>query len=165
MTLIPGKSPSKICKIKEGISQCKQGYGAWELHRELSLSDPGQDTKLPLEQRVLHTASPSHLYYKDAYGNLQHYSLYFISVDNTCFVGKIQTLLVEFLKQRLLNITKIYYVSDGCGGQYKNFKNLLNLCSHKEDFSIKTERIFFATSHGKSPCDRFGGAVKRHAAK
>ena len=78
---------------------------------------------------------------------------------------KIQTLLVKLLKQRLLNITKISYVSDGCGGQYKNFQNFLNLCSHKEDFSIEAEWIFFATSHGKSPCDGIGGAVKRHAVK
>ena len=34
---------------------------------------------------------------------------------------------------------KIYYIPDGCGGQYKNFKNFLKLCSHKEGFSIKAE--------------------------
>ena len=114
------------------------------------------------------TLHPQVIYYKDADGNLQYYSLYFISDDNThdnSFVHKIQTLLVEFLKERLPNVTKIYYISDGCGGQYKNFKNFLNLCLHKEDFSIKAEWIFFETSHGKSPCDGIGGAVKCHAAK
>ena len=114
------------------------------------------------------TLHPLVIYYKDADGNLQNYSLSFISDDNahdTSFVHKIQALLVEFLKQRLPNVTKIYYVSDGCGGHYKNFKNFLNLCSHKEEFSIEAEWIFFATSHGKSPCDGIGGAVKRHAAK
>ena len=108
------------------------------------------------------------IYYKDADGNLQLYSLCYISDDNTydtSFVYKIQRLLVEFLKQRLPSVTKIYYVSDGCSGQYKNFKNFLNLCCHKEDFSIEAEWIFFATSHGKLPCDGIGGAVKRHAAK
>ena len=60
-TLVPGKSPSKIGQIKEGISRCKWGYGAWGLPRELPVSDPGQDTKLPLI-----------IYYKDADGNLQH---------------------------------------------------------------------------------------------
>ena len=69
------------------------------------------------------------------------------------------------MKKRLLNSTKIYYVSDGCGGQYKNFKNFLNLCSHKEDFSIKAEWIFIASSHRKSMCDGIGGGVKCHAAK
>ena len=114
------------------------------------------------------TLHPLIIDYKDADGNLQLYSLCYISDDNTydtSFVYKIQRLLVEFLKQRLPSVTKIYYVSDGCGGQYKNFKNFLNLCCHKEDFSIEAEWIFFATSHGKSPCDGIGGAVKRHAAK
>ena len=108
------------------------------------------------------------IYYKGADRNLQHYSIYFISDDNThntSFDYKIQTLLVKFLKQRLPNVTKIYYISDGCGGQYKNFKNFLNLCSHKEDFSIEAECIFSATGHGKSLCDGIGGAVERHAAK
>ena len=39
----------------------------------------------------------------------------FISVDNTqdtSFVHKIQTLLMKILKQRFLNLTKIYYISE-----------------------------------------------------
>ena len=107
--------------------------------------------------------------YKDADGNPPHYSSCFISHDNTLstsFIHKIQkTLMVEFLKERLPNVTEINYVSDGCGGQYKNFKNFFNLFSHKVDFSIKAEWIFFATSHGKSPCDGIGAVVKLHTAK
>ena len=60
-TLVPGKSLNKIREIEERISQCEQDYGAWVLRRALPVSDPGRDTKLPLEQRVLHIASPSHL--------------------------------------------------------------------------------------------------------
>ena len=108
------------------------------------------------------------IYYKIADGNLQHYSLSFISDDDTHdtnFVHKIQALLVEFLKHRLPNVRKIYYVSDGCGGQYKNFKNFLNLCFHKEDFSIEAEWIFFSTSHRKWSSDGVVGAVKHHSAK
>ena len=41
----------------------------------------------------------------------------------------------------------------------------MNLCLHKQDFGLDGEWIFFATSHGKSPCDRIGGSVKCHAAK
>ena len=41
----------------------------------------------------------------------------------------------------------------------------MNLCLHKQDFGLHAEWIFFATSHSKSPCDRIGGSVKRHAAK
>ena len=61
LTLLPGESQSKIREIGEGISRHKRGYGAWRLCRELPVSDSGRDTKLPLEQRVLHIASPSHL--------------------------------------------------------------------------------------------------------
>ena len=62
-------------------------------------------------------------------------------------------------------ITKITYFSDGCAGQYKNCKNFINLCYHLEDFGVPAEWHFFATSHGKGPCDGVGGTVKRQAAK
>ena len=114
------------------------------------------------------TLHPLVIYYKDDEGNLQHHSLCFISDDNThdtCFVHQIQTMIFKFIKEKIPGITKIYYVSDGCGGQYKNYKNFLNLCYHKDDYGIDAERIFFATSHGKSPCDGIQDSVKRHAAK
>jgi hypothetical protein len=60
---------------------------------------------------------------------------------------------------------KIIYFSDGCAGQYKNCKNFIILCHHKEDFGTKAEWNFFATSHGKGPCDGVGETVKRLAAK
>ena len=41
----------------------------------------------------------------------------------------------------------------------------LNLCHHNEDFGMDAEWNFFATSHGKGPCDGLGGTVKRLAAK
>ena len=62
-------------------------------------------------------------------------------------------------------ITNIQYFRDGCAGQYKNFKNFLNLCFHKDDFGLSTKWSFFATSHGKSPCDGIGGTVKRKIAR
>ena len=34
----------------------------------------------------------------------------------------------------------------------------------EHDFNLKAENHFFATSHGKSPCDRIGGTIKREAA-
>ena len=55
--------------------------------------------------------------------------------------------------------------SDGCAGQYKNLKNFLNLCLHKEDFDIPAEWHFFATSHGKGPSDGTGGTIKHEATK
>ena len=36
----------------------------------------------------------------------------------------------------------------------------MDMCSHKHDFGIGTEWMFFATSYCKSPCDAVGGAGK-----
>ena len=36
----------------------------------------------------------------------------------------------------------------------------MDLCSHKHDFGIGAEWVFFATSYCKSPCDAIGGAGK-----
>ncbi len=60
---------------------------------------------------------------------------------------------------------KIVYFSDGAGSQYKNRKNFVNLCHHKDDFGISAEWHFSATSHGKGACDGLGGTVKRLAAR
>ena len=42
---------------------------------------------------------------------------------------------------------------------------MINLCIYKSNIGIDAEWFFFITSHGKSPCDRIDGAMKRHAAK
>ena len=55
--------------------------------------------------------------------------------------------------------------SPDAGSQYKNRKNFVNLCHHKDDFGISTEWHFSATSHGKGACDGLGGTVKRLAAR
>ena len=72
--------------------------------------------------------------------------------------------MINYLHELLPQVKKLFYFSDGCGGQYKNYKNFMNLCLHKQDFGLDAEWIFFATSH-KSSCDGIGGSVKRHATK
>jgi hypothetical protein len=70
--------------------------------------------------------------------------------------------IIGQLKLRHENLTHVKVFSDGCGGQFKNrfhFKNLLHAVS---DFNITLELAFFATGHGKSPCDGIGAAIKRH---
>ena len=64
-----------------------------------------------------------------------------------------------------LYLCTLPYFSDGASAQYKNCKNLYNLCQHEADYGVKAEWNFFATSHGKSPCDGIGGTVKRLAAR
>ncbi len=85
---------------------------------------------------------------------------------DTIAVYLFQKKLVTFLKQVLHTAPKkIIYFSDGAASQYKNRKNFLNLCNHEQDFGVKAEWHFSATSHGKGACDGVGGTVKRLAAR
>lgn len=76
-------------------------------------------------------------------------------------VYQFQKVLLERLKAKHSSILKVHYFTDGCGGQYKNQYNFVNLCHHKMDFGLLAELNFFATSQGKSACDGIGGTVKR----
>ena len=110
------------------------------------------------------TLHPLVVYFIDGNRNIQHNSLCFISDDNnhdTNFVHKIQTILVDYFKENLPIVDKIFYFSDGCAEQHKNHKNFINLCHHQQDFNMDAEWIFFATSHGKSPCHGVGGFVNQ----
>lgn len=112
------------------------------------------------QQATLH---PVVIYYKDD-NILKHQSFCFISDDlshDTSMVYSIQKTFTKYLKMQFRNVTKVEYFSDGCAAQYKNKNNFKNLCMHKHDFGLEAEWNFFATAHGKSPCDGIGGLVKR----
>ena len=114
------------------------------------------------------TLHPLVIYYKDADGTLQQYSLFHFSWQHTRhqFCSQDSDTTDENLEAEVPEPHKdLLHFWNGCGGQYKIFKNFLNLCSLKDNFYIEAEKIFFATSHRKSPCDGIGGAVKCHAAK
>ena len=72
---------------------------------------------------------------------------------------------MNHLREKFPALNNIIYFSDGCTGQYKNFKNLINLCCHRKEFGIPAEWHFFATSHGKEPSDGIGGTIKREVTK
>lgn len=82
--------------------------------------------------------------------------------DTVC-VYSFHTNFINFLKCQFLNPKHIYYFSDGCAAQHKNRKNFMNLSYHQEDFDVTAEWHFFATAHGKGPCDGVAGTVKRLA--
>ena len=88
-----------------------------------------------------------------------------IKTHDSNFVYKIQTILVDYIKENLPIVGKIFYFFDGCAGRYKNHKNFINLCHRQQDFNMDAEWIFSATSHGKSPCDGVGGFVKCYVKK
>ena len=75
-------------------------------------------------------------------------------------VYQIKKECIQHVQQKVQGLTKIMYFSDGCAAQYKNRKS-----NHSADFNVAAEWTFFATSHGKSPCDDIGGTIKRTVTK
>ncbi len=113
------------------------------------------------------TLHPWVVYYKDS-GELKHVSVVIISdclAHDAAAVKLYQKKLIQFLKLQNIPMQKITYMSDGAASQYKNCKNFINLCHHQKDYGIEGEWHFFATSHGKGPCDGVGGTVKWLAAR
>ena len=84
--------------------------------------------------------------------------------DNTTVHAFVSNVLTH-LKNELPNIPEVIYFSYGAASQYKNYKNFSNVCNHENDHGLKAEWHFFATSHGKSPCDGIGGTVKHLVAR
>ena len=84
---------------------------------------------------------------------------------STAAVYSYQERVLPVLKSVQPGLRKIHYFTDGCAAQYKNKKNFLNMCHHEKDFSLECEWHFFATCHGKGPCDGVGGTVKRLTAR
>lgn len=113
------------------------------------------------------TLHPFVIYFRKD-GVVHHQSFVAISDCNThdtIAVHLFQTRLIEFLKTSHDTVNKIFYFSDGCAAQYKNCKSFLNLGHHRKDYGVEAEWHFFATSHGKGPCDGVGGSIKRLAAR
>ena len=50
---------------------------------------------------------------------------------------------IGYMKRNMeRSIQKVHYFSDECAGQYKNCKNFLNVCHHKEDFPFNVNGTF-----------------------
>lgn len=114
------------------------------------------------------TIHPFIIYYKNSDNELKHLSYVIISEclkHDSVSVYLFITKLIKFLESKFKVITKLFYFTDGCAGQYKNRKNFLNVYCHKIDFGYECEWHFHATSHGKGPCDGIGGTLKRTATR
>lgn len=112
------------------------------------------------------TVHPYCIYYRDGNGVLKNKSFIVLSESlehNASIVYLFQTKLMSYLRQFFSNIAKIYFFSDGAASQYKNRYNFFNLCKMQTEYAVKMEWHFFATSHGKGPCDAIGGTFKRMA--
>ena len=62
---------------------------------------------------------------------------------HTVVAYSFQKVVLEYLKVKLPMLKKMIYFSDGCGGQYKNYKNFMNLMKHHDDFALDAEWNFF----------------------
>lgn len=114
------------------------------------------------------TVHPFCLYYKDADNIIQCKSIIVIGESLKHDINAVhlfQRKVLDFIRVNYTNVTDLLFFSDGAPSQYKNKKNMHNLCQFKTTFNFKVEWHFFATSHGKSACDALGGAFKREAAK
>lgn len=79
-------------------------------------------------------------------GELKHLNLCVISdcmKHDTLAVHAFINKVMPYIKEKLPFVTKLHYFSDGCGGQYKNYKNLFNICLHFKDFGIEAVWHFF----------------------
>lgn len=84
---------------------------------------------------------------------------------NIYSVYQFQVELFKYLKEKIPNVTKLHFFSDGAGGQYKNRKNFHNFFTIKSEYNYKIIWTFFASCHGKSSCDAVGGTLKRNATR
>jgi len=129
------------------------------------LQDAAQGFHWTNTQATIH---PFVIYYPSA-NSVLHKSFVVISdhfKHDTITLHCFQKQLLKFIVESIpVAPQKIIYFSDEAAAHYKNRKNFLNLAFHEEDFGIPAEWHFFATSHGKGPCDGVGGTVKRLAAR
>ena len=114
------------------------------------------------------TLHPFAVYHRTATDLLECLSICVVSdcmQHDSITVHAFITVVLNHLKTILPYLKQVNYFSDGAASQYKNFKNLSNLVFHEQDHGLRAEWHFFATSHGKSPCDGIGGTVKRLVAR
>lgn len=113
------------------------------------------------------TVYPVVLYYRSN-GILSHSSIVMISdclEHDAVTVWAFSRFIVKFAKGLVPCVSKLIYFSDGAPQQFKNYKNFINIYNHEHDFGVRAEWHFFATPHGKGPCDGIGGTLKRMAAR
>ena len=112
--------------------------------RGLHVYSDGWNTRVSLEQKpILHYIR-----------NLKCTNLRFISdilKHDVETVFEIIWTIVRKLKQddKACTKKKIHYFSNGCWGQYKNWKNIINLCYHHQDFIINCDWSFYAALEGQ----------------
>ena len=113
------------------------------------------------------TVFPVVIYYKTD-EDLEHKSLVFISDclhhDSVAVYAFLRE-TIKFVSTLSCDIKKFKFFSDGAPQQFKNYKHFCNIYNFKNDFKVEVEWHFFASAHGKGPCDGVGGTLKRQATR
>lgn len=129
------------------------------------LQDEVQSHHWNIQQATIH---PFVIYYRE-HTKVKYYSFIVISEElrhDSVAVNLFISKMMHFLRvDQQKTINKMYFMSDGAASQYKNRKNFSSLCKFKSRYGIEAEWHFFATSHGKGPCDAIGGTLKRMATR
>ncbi len=155
------KAQAKSLKMRKEtiINETALFLGDFAENYSFVIQDEIQSFHWNNQQCSLH---PVVIYYKHN-GDLQHRSYCVTSEDlkhDVAFVHSVIKVVLEDLKGKCPNVKHIEYFSDGCAQQYKNRSIFINLCHYKKDFKLDAVWNFFATTHGKQPCDGIGGTVK-----
>ena len=157
------KSQAQLLKNRKESIQLDTAIVLLDISKNFSfvVQDEVQGIHWNKDQCTLH---PVVIHFKDQNENsLKALCFCFFSEDlnhETGFVYAVQQILTSNTKEKFVAIKRLEYFSDGCSGQYKNYKNFFKLIHHLHNFNLKASWSFFATSHGKSPCNGVGEMIK-----
>ncbi|XP_041368432.1 uncharacterized protein LOC121382868 isoform X2 [Gigantopelta aegis] len=113
---------------------------------------------------TLHANVASYRCPEDDCDLMTNHSLIFVSNDlKHCHdaVHAFNLSTMDILVNLGVSMKKVVYFSDGAPTQYKNKSAFCDLGYAFEDFGVHCERHFFGTRHGKGPCDREFGTLKK----
>ena len=68
---------------------------------------------------------------------------------------------IQLLQSEGIQFSNVTVFSDGAPTQYKNRVNFVDCSFAQADLGVTTERHFFGSRHGKGPCDREIGVIKK----
>lgn len=136
--------------------------GDFSQNYSITIQDAVQGHYWATDQITIH---PWVCYYRDETSSgLKYFSVVMISdylKHDVATVATFQKHLLDYIKTKVPDVTKVIYFTDGATSQYKNKGNFVNTCRHEDDHGVKAEWHFYASYHGKGPCDGVGGAYKR----
>jgi hypothetical protein len=129
-----------------------------------TFQDEVQAAHFAYEQATIH---PVMAYYKCTHDNcplVVEDSLVMISPDTKHCSDSTQLFIktaAKHLQEKEIPTEKLVIFSDGAPTHYKNKTNFNDLSHSQRDLGCQAERHFFGSRHGKGPCDRETGTIKK----